>query len=178
MKIRVPAILLLLAILAFVAWKLAGTREVEAAGPKPAASVEPHEADPFGSASAGEQEETDAKSHVRPEIDPEEASMLKTLAQTEVPLPTPVDYPEQTVRERITAINSSLKKAGIPAGALRIQINESYENKEVVLDWKVPAFSAESATPREILTHCCDAVHVRYYVRPDKPGVAIISPAG
>ena len=123
MKIRVPAILLLLAILAFVAWKLAGTREVEAAAPKPAASVEPHEADPFGSASAGEQEETDAKSHVRPEIDPEMASMGKTLAQMAVPLPTPVDYPEQTVRERITAINSSLKEAGIPKGALRIQIN-------------------------------------------------------
>lgn len=177
MKTRVTAVLLLLAALAFFAWRQAG-QPAAGSDDKSAKSTERRDSadaagdrDPFADPSA---DGADAKSDTRPDQVP--ASIDGTLAQLGTPLPGPVEYPEQTLRERIVAMNNTLKEAGVGQAVLRIRVNEQHESKEQLLEMKVPAYSsARGALPGDILKHCCDALIVRYQV---KEGVAIITPAG
>lgn len=104
-----------------------------------------------------------------------EATVEETVAALRVPFPEPVDFPEQTLRERIASFNALLKKSEVPPERLRIGVIERSESKAALLDMKVPAFTAQTATPRDILVHCCDALIVRYVIRDN--GMTEIAPS-
>ena len=167
MKLRVLAIVVLCALLAFVAWQrmAALQREAAHAGSPRTGNGRHLEEDPNAPGGNG------AKSHLRPE--PEEATVQMTLDQLKVPLPKPVAYPRQSIRDRLAALNATLKDAGIEPHVLRVRVNETHALKEELLELVSPEFAAEQTTPAEILRHLCDCAMLRYMVL---EGVAVVTP--
>jgi hypothetical protein len=108
---------------------------------------------------------------MRPEH--EEVTVQMTLAQLKLPLPKPVAYPRQSIRDRLAAVNATLKEAGVAPHLLRVRVNETHTSKEEILGLVSPEFSAGQTTPAKILRHLCDCAMLRYMV---VEGAALVTP--
>jgi hypothetical protein len=91
----------------------------------------------------------------------EEPDYGETLQTLRTVIPGLTDLPEQTLRERILAINAMLKKHDL---ALRFGVDEILYPSNHLLELKVPAFSKENASPRDILRHDVNAIDKHYFI--------------
>jgi hypothetical protein len=106
---------------------------------------------------------TESKTRNRPpEEEPDFGETLQTLRTI---IPGLIEFPEQTLQERILAINAMLKKHDI---ALRFDVDEILYPSSHLLELKVPAFSKENASPRDILQQDVKAMDKSYFISGDK----------
>ena len=105
----------------------------------------------------------ESKTHDRsPE---EEHDYGETLLTLRTIIPGRTEFPEQTLQERILEINAMLKKHDI---ALRFGVDEILYPSSHLLELKVPAFSKENASPRDILQQDVKAMDKSYFISGDK----------
>jgi hypothetical protein len=95
----------------------------------------------------------------------EEPDYGKTLETLRTVIPGHTDLPEQSLRERILAINAMLKKHDI---ALRFGVDEILYPSDHLLELNVPAFSKDNASPRDILRHDVNAMDKHYFISGNK----------
>ncbi len=91
-------------------------------------------------------------------------SKARTLALLETPIPGPVEFPEQTVLERIDAINVWLEESGIPREELRISVEPASAQRLRVRELHCRDFSATHLSPRLLLGALFDVSTLRYRV--------------
>ncbi len=108
---------------------------------------------------------TTAKSKTRDRPAEEEPDFGETFDTMRVVIPGLIEFPEQTLQERILAINALLKKHDI---ALRFGVDEILYPSNHLLDLKVPAFSKDNARPCDILRHDVNAMDKHYFISGDK----------
>lgn len=95
----------------------------------------------------------------------EEPDFGKTLATLRTVIPGLTEFPEQTLGDRIRDTNALLKKHDI---ALRFGIDEILYPSNHLLDLRLPAFSRQNASPRDILRHDVSAMDKHYFISGDK----------
>lgn len=78
-------------------------------------------------------------------------SKARTLALLETPIPGPVGFPEQTVLERIDAINVWLEKSGVPREELHIVVEPRSSEHLLATGMICADFSASDFPPSVIL---------------------------
>lgn len=78
-------------------------------------------------------------------------SKARTLALLETPIPGPVEFPEQTVLERIEAINVWLEESGIPSEELHIILEPRSSEHLLVTGMICADFRASDFPPSVIL---------------------------
>ena len=76
-------------------------------------------------------------------------------------LPGSTEFPEQSLQDRILAINALLKKAGIKP---RVDMDEVLYPSPHLLEKNVPAFSQENATLNHILLQAESALKMSHYL--------------
>lgn len=91
-------------------------------------------------------------------------SKARTLSLLETPIPDPVEFPEQTVLERIESINVWLEKSGIPREVLRISVEPASAQRLRVKELHCRDFSATHLSPRLLLGALFDVSALRYRV--------------
>ncbi len=91
-------------------------------------------------------------------------SKARTLALLETPIPGPVEFPEQTVLERIDAINVWLEKSGIPRDELRMFVEPASAGRLRERELHCKDFSATNLHPRLLLGELFGRSAVRYRV--------------
>lgn len=84
-------------------------------------------------------------------------SPLVTKARTKVILetriPGPVEFPEQTLAERVTAINQWLEQAGVPRDLLRVAVEARTAARSGNLKCVLESFAVEDETPKTVLRY-------------------------
>ncbi|MCW1923433.1 hypothetical protein OKA05_12785 [Luteolibacter arcticus] len=102
-----------------------------------------------------------SSSHKVREREPEKRPGISDmLASFNTPLPGLIEFPQQTLQERILATNALLKKTGI---ALRFGVDEEQDPSQSLLELQVPALLLENATPRLILLHDVNALKKDFF---------------
>ena len=91
-------------------------------------------------------------------------SKARTLALLETPIPGMVEFPEQTVLERIDAINVWLEKSGVPREELRISVEPASAKRLKENELHCKDFSAQDLHPRWLLAELFGRSAVRYRI--------------
>jgi len=90
-------------------------------------------------------------------------------------MPGLTTFPEQTLQERILAINSLLKKADIK---LRLGMDEVLYPSPHLLEKNVPAFALENATLNDILLQAESALKMSHYLNQDHGAILLYEGSG
>ncbi|MEK7953961.1 hypothetical protein [Luteolibacter soli] len=90
-------------------------------------------------------------------------------------LPGQTEFPEQTLQERILAINALLKKRDIK---LRLGMDEVLYPSPHLLDKNVPAFSQEATTLNHILFQAESSLKMTHYLSQDEGAVLLMEGSG
>lgn len=100
----------------------------------------------------------------RPRSATPKMTKARTLALLETPIPGPVEFPEQTVLERIEAINVWLEESGVPREELCIFFEPASAQLLIVKELHCRDFSATHLSPRLLLGALFDVSALRYRV--------------
>lgn len=77
-------------------------------------------------------------------------SKARTRALLETPIPGPIEFPEQTIPERVEALNRILAAAGINTDEARIEVHPSFE---VGRQFVCPELTLTDTTPMQMLQY-------------------------
>lgn len=77
----------------------------------------------------------------------------RTEALLETRIPGPVEFPEQTLAERVTAINQWLEQAGVPHDQLRVAVEARTAARPGNLKSVLESFAVEDETPATVLKY-------------------------
>jgi hypothetical protein len=87
---------------------------------------------------------------------------VRTLALLKTPIPGPVEFPEQTLAERVAAINQWLEQAGLPHDQLRIAVEARSAPRNLNLLLK--PFTVEDETPSTALKYTTGRTRLYFVV--------------
>lgn len=77
-------------------------------------------------------------------------SKARTRALLETPIPGPIEFPKQTIPERVEAFNRILAAAGISSDEARIEVHPSFE---VGRQFVCPELTLTDSTPMQMLQY-------------------------
>ncbi len=97
---------------------------------------------------------------------------LELLRDTVIPV---ASYPEQTLGERIAAINRHVEDVGIPPEKLSIGIHPGLAKESEPSNWRFESLELRHVPVAEILKYTCGSTKIRYHVRPGKVDFALAS---
>jgi len=86
----------------------------------------------------------------RPRSPTQNITKARTLALLKTPIPGPVEFPEQTIPERVEALNRILAAAGISAEEVRIEVHPSFE---LGRQFVCPELILTDSTPKQMLQY-------------------------
>lgn len=89
-------------------------------------------------------------------------SKARTLALLETPIPGPVEFPEQTLAERVTDINQWLEAAGVPGDQLRVAVEARTAPRN--LNLLLEQFEVEDETPSTVLKYTAGRTRLYFLV--------------
>jgi hypothetical protein len=89
-------------------------------------------------------------------------SKARTLALLQTPIPGPVEFPEQTLAERVSAINQWLEQAGIARDQLRIAVEARTAPRN--LNLLLERFAVEDETPSTVLKYTAGSTRLYFLV--------------
>jgi hypothetical protein len=92
-----------------------------------------------------------------------EISKARTLALLETPIPGPVEFPAQTLAERVTAINQWLAQAGIPRDQLHVAVEARTAPRN--LNLLLERFTVEDETPSTVLKYTVGSTRLYFLAR-------------
>jgi len=92
-------------------------------------------------------------------------SKARTLALLETPIPGPVEFPEQTLSQRVAAINRLLEQAGIPRDQLSMAVEAQTAETLFASNVVFESFTLQDPTPATILKHTAGRTRLYYRLR-------------
>jgi hypothetical protein len=121
---------------------------------------DPNAGHPTDTAEPTDDEALSSKS--KPRSPTPEVSKAKTLALLKTPIPGPVEFPEQTLAERVTAINQWLERAGVPGHQLRVAVEARSAPRN--LNLLLEPFAVEDETPSTVLKYTAGSTRLYFIV--------------
>lgn len=178
MSPRTGAIALALALIVSlgVAWWLAGARDRDRVSSSPtsetSASSPQIAANSRAASATGSSPTSPTKTRQRPS--PSRLNLEETAALIRQPLSGTADFPEQSLADRIDAINRLLREKGIDPRDLRIEAGDGPGMLERLPNTRMEELRMNQATPAEILKYTTGVTRFHWRL---KPGVIQIRDA-
>jgi hypothetical protein len=98
----------------------------------------------------------------RPRSPTQNITKARTLALLKTPIPGPVEFPEQTLAERVAAINQWLQQAGLSHDQLRVAVEARSAPRN--LNLLLEPFAVEDETPSTVLRYTTGRTRLYFVV--------------